>query len=61
MYSLISGDWEVHKAQGLKLKLKYKEYVDVLFNIKVLRNKMKRILSEKHNIGTYLLNKFSLS
>ena len=33
----------------------------VLFNKKVLRHKMKRILSEKQNIGSYLLNKVSLS
>ena len=61
MYSLISTDWEVNKAKGLNLKLKHKEYVDVLFNKKVLRHKMKRILSEKHNIGSYLVNKISLS
>ena len=41
--------------------LKHKKYVDVLFNKKVLRHKMKRILSEKHNIGSYLLSKVSLS
>ena len=50
IYSLISGDCEVNK-----------EYVDVLFNKKDLRYKMKRILSEKHSIATYLLNKISLS
>ena len=41
--------------------LKHKEYVDDLFNKKVLRHKMKRILSEKHNIGSYIINKISLS
>ena len=61
MYSLISGDWEVNKAKEVNLKLKHKEYVDLLFNKKVLRHKMKRILSERHSIGTYLLNKISLS
>ena len=61
MYSLISGDWEVNKAKVVNLMLKHKEYVDVLFNKKVLRHKMKRILIEKHNIGSYLLNKVSLS
>ena len=61
MYSLISNDWEVKKAKGVNLKLKYKEYVDVLFNKKVLRHKMKRILSEKHNIGSYVINNVSLS
>ena len=61
MYSLISNNWDMNKAKGVHLKLKHKEYVDVLFNKKVLRHKMKRILSEKHNIGSYLLNKISLS
>ena len=33
----------------------------VLFNKKVARHKMKRILSEKHRTGTYEINKISLS
>ena len=61
MYSLISSDWEVNKAKGVNLKLKHKEYVDVLFGKKIARHKMKRILSEKHSIGSYVLNKVSLS
>ena len=61
MYSLISNNMEINKAKGVNLKLKHKEYVDVLFNKKVLRPKMNRILSGKHNIGSYLLNKISLS
>ena len=61
MYLLISGDWEMNKAKGVNLNFKHKEYVDVLFNKKVLRHKMKRILSEKHSIGSYVLNKVSLS
>ena len=61
MYSLISSNWEANKANRVNLVLKHKEFVDVLFNRKVLRHKMKRILSEKHNVGTYLINKISLS
>ena len=61
MYSLISSDWEVNKAKGVNLKLKHKEYVDVLFGKKIARHKMKRILSEKHSIGSYVLKKVSLS
>ena len=61
MYSLISSDWEVNKAKCVNLKLKHKEYVDVLFGKKIARHKMKRILSEKHSIGSYVLNKVSLS
>ena len=61
MYSSISNDWEMNKAKGVDLKLKHKEYVDVLFNKKVLRHKMNRILSEKLNIDSYVINKIGLS
>ena len=49
------------KAKGVNLKLRHKEYVNVLFSKKIVRRKMKRILSEKHGIGSYVLNKVSLS
>ena len=52
LYSLISNNLEMNKAKGVNLKLKHKEYVDVLFNKIFLRHQMKRILSEKHNIGS---------
>ena len=61
MYSLISNNMEMNKAKGLNLKSKHKEYVNVLFNKIILRHKMKRILSERHNIGSYVINKISLS
>ena len=62
MYSLLTcNDLEVNKAKGVNLVLKHKEYVGVLFRKKVVRRKMKRILSEKHNVGTYDINKISLS
>ena len=62
MYSLIaSDDKEVNKAKGGNKKLRHKEYVDVLFNKKVIRHKMKRIQSVLHEIGTYDINKISLS
>ena len=61
MYSLISNDWEMNKAKGVNLKLRHGEYFNVLFNKKVLRHKMKRTLSEKHSIGSYVINKVSLS
>ena len=65
MYSLISGDWEVNKAKGANLMLKHNEYLDVLFNKKVVRHinrmKMKRILSQSHSISSYVINKISLS
>ena len=62
MYSLIAeNDLEVNKTKGINLALKHKEYFDVLFGKKVVRHKMKRILSEKHSVGTYDTNKISLS
>ena len=61
MYSLISNNMEMNKAKGLNLKSKHKDYVNVLFNKIILRHKMKRILSERHNIGSYVINKISLS
>ena len=62
MYSLISFDGkEINKAKGVNLKLRHKEYADVLFNKKVIRRKMKRMQSNLHNVGTYDVNKISLS
>ena len=62
MHSLISSDnKEVNEAKGVNKKLRHNEYVDVLFNKKVVRHKMKRIHSKLHEIGTYDLNKISLS
>ena len=61
MYSLISGDWEMNKTKGVNLKLKHKEYVDVLFGRKVVRHKMKRMQSSLHSVGIYEINKISLS
>ena len=62
MYSLIASDnKEVNKAKGVNKKLRHNEYLDVLFNKKVIRHKMKRIQSNLHQIGTYDINKISLS
>ena len=62
MYSLIAcNNLEVNEAEGVNLKLKHGEYLDVLFNKKVVRHKMKRIQSELNKIGTYDINKLSLS
>ena len=62
MYSLLAKNGlEVNKAKGVNLELRHNLYFDVLFNKKVVRHKIKRILSEKHKVGTYYLNKISLS
>ena len=62
VYSLISVDSrEVSKAKGINKKLRHEEYVDVLFNKKVVRHNMKRIQSKLREIGTYDVFKISLS
>ena len=56
MYSLIaSNDKEVNKAKGVNLRLRHKEYIDVLFNKKVMRHKMKIIQSNLHSVVLVLM------
>ena len=37
------------------------KFKDVLFNEKIIRHKMKRIQNKKHKLGTYEIDKISLS
>ena len=43
------------------MRLRHNEYIDVLFNKKVVNHKMKIIQSNLHEIGTHDINKVSLS
>ena len=44
MYSLVDdNDKEVNKAKGVNKGLRHNEYVDVFFNKKVVRHKMKTL------------------
>ena len=53
MYSLISVDNEEKiRAKGVNKKLKHREFVDVLFNKKIIRHNMKRIQNKLHRLGT---------
>ena len=66
MYSLVTIDNEENKkAKGVNknvLKnIRHREYIDVLFNKKMTKHKMKRIQSKLHKIGTYDVCKISLS
>ena len=62
MYSLISvDDEEVRKAKGVNKKIRRKEFVDDLFNRKVIRNNMNGIQSKLHRVGTYHVYQISLS
>ena len=56
MYSLVAcDDKEDNKAKGVNKKIRHNEYLDVLFNKKVVRQSVLR------EIGTYDINKISLS
>ena len=60
IYSLISiDDEEVTQAKGVNQKLRHQEFVDLLFNKKVIRHNMERIQSKVHRIGTYDVCKIS--
>ena len=52
---------ESNTAKGVNIATEFNEFKDTLFNEKVVRHKMKIIQSKKHKIGTYDINKRSLS
>ena len=62
MYSVnkIDGN-ESSTAKGVNIATESNEFKDVLFNKKIIRHKMKRIQAKKHKIGTYEIDKISLS
>ena len=65
MYSLIAvNSEEVKKAKGINKNnvknIRHKEFVDLLFNQKMKRHKMKRIQSKLLKIGTYDVCKYFL-
>ena len=45
----------------MNIVTEFNEFKDTLFNKKVLRHKMRRIQGKKHKMGTYEINKISLS
>ena len=52
---------EHNTAKGVSIATEFDEFKDVLFNKKIIRHKMKRIQSKKHKLGTYEIDKISLS
>ena len=62
MYSIkkINGR-ESSTTKGINIATEFNEFKDVLFNKKVIRHKIKRIQAKKHKIGTYEIDKISLS
>ena len=62
MYSIKKiDDSESSTAKGVNIATELNEFKDVLFNKKIIRHKMKRIQAKKHKIGTYEIDKISLS
>ena len=62
MYSIKKIDGKEHNtAKGVNIATEFDNFKDVLFNEKIIRHKMKRIQSKKHKLGTYEINKISLS
>ena len=49
------------KKNVIKQKIQHENYKDTLFNKKQMRHTMRLIKSEKHQLGSYELNKTSLS
>ena len=45
----------------MSIATEFDKFKDVLFNKKIIRHKMKRIQSKKHKLGTYEIDKMSLS
>ena len=45
----------------MNVATEFDKFKDVLFNEKIIRHKMKRIQSKKHKLGTYEIDKISLS
>ena len=62
MYSIkkIDGS-ESSTTKRVNIATEFNEFKDVLFNGKIIRHKMKRIQAKKHKIGTYEIDKISLS
>ena len=52
---------ESNTAKGINTATEFNEFKDTSFNKKVIRGKMKIVQNEKHKIGTYEINKISLS
>ena len=52
---------ESSTATGVNIATEFNEFKNVLFNKKIIRHKMKIIQAKKHKIGSYEIDKISLS
>ena len=60
-YKKKNDNKECNTAKGVSVATGFNKFKDVLFNKKIIRHKMKRIQSKKHKLGTYEIDKISLS
>ena len=58
---LLDEGKESNTAKGVKIKTEFNVFKYIWLNKKIIRHKMRRIQSKKHKIGTYKINKKSLS
>ena len=62
MYSIKKTDGkECNTTKMSIIATECNEFKDVIFNKKVIRHKMRKIQSKKHQLGTYEINKISVS
>ena len=62
MYSINKNDGKEHNtAKRVNIATEFDNFKAVLFNKKIIRDKMKRIQSKKHKLGTYKIDKIYLS
>ena len=62
MYSIKKIDGKEHNtAKGVSIATEFDKFKDVLFNEKIIRHKTKRIPSKTYKLGTYEIDKISLS
>ena len=52
---------ESNTAKGMDIATEFNEFKDTLFNKIIIKHKMRRIQGKKHKMGTYEINKISLS
>ena len=61
MYSMKKIDSkECKTAKDVSIATEFDKLKDVVFNEKIIKQKMKRIQSKKHKLGTYEIDKISL-
>ena len=52
-----NDDKECNTAKGVNVATEFNEFKDVLFNKKIMKHKMRRIQSKKHEIGIHEIKK----